>query len=57
MDESLRILYHYAMGQLMEKKAKTYSCFFSQAEFEKNRATIFQITGAKRNILKKLDKI
>lgn len=54
MDEDLQILYNYAMGQLMEKKAKTHRYFFTQEEFEENRGDIFQITGVKRKLIKKL---
>jgi hypothetical protein len=50
VEDPLYTLYKYAMGQLMEKEAKTHKYFFTQEEFEKNRHDIFNITGAKRKI-------
>ena len=50
-EDPLYTLYKYAMGQLMERKAKTHKYFFTQEEFEENQHDIFNITGAKRKLL------
>jgi len=55
VDDDLYTLYKFAMGQLMEKKCKKYKNFFSKEEFEENQHEIFQITSAKRKLLKKLE--
>lgn len=57
MDNDLMVLYKASMGLLMKKEAKTHKCFFTQEEFEKNMGKIFIITGASRNLNKKLKKI
>jgi hypothetical protein len=54
MDRDLNDLYQIAMNLLMEKEAIKYRNFFSQDEFEKNMGKIFIMTGARRNLEKKL---
>ena len=54
MDEDLQIMYNFAMGGLMEKYAKTHRYFFTQKEFEDNQWEIFEVTAAKRKLIKKL---
>jgi hypothetical protein len=51
--KDLKILYDYAMGQIMEKEAITHKHFFTQEEFEKNRGKIYIISGAFQNLARK----
>lgn len=57
MDKDINELYQVSMSLLMETEAKTYKCFFTQKEFEKNMGKIFTITSAKRNLQAKIDKL
>ena len=54
MDKDLKQLSDTAMSLLMQQKAKTHGCCFTQKEFEENISTIFSITGAKQRLEKKL---
>jgi hypothetical protein len=54
MDKDLNDLYQIAMKLLIENEAIKYKNFLSQEEFEKNMGKIFIMTGARRNLEKKL---
>ena len=61
-DPDLNILYKYSMSALMKEKCKKFYfsegiTFFSDKEFEENKAVIFTITGAMRRLEEKLKKL
>lgn len=47
-------LYSISMGLLMDKEAKTHGKFFTQKEFEKNKAIIYEIKYNTDNLKKLL---
>lgn len=57
MEKDLNIICGIAWKRIFQNEAKTHKRFLTQKEFEKNKAEIFMLTGARRRLNDSINKL